>query len=120
MTEFSQDMTAIAGVLLAATSTIKAIVMCAKAFKTSVTINIDKNVWWRRLGRDGWVFIFQALVLLFTIFFCLFQLRQLSLMKSPLSTGDAADIALYLFMLFLGFYPPESMRPKFYSRTPAS
>lgn len=119
MSEFSQDMAAIAAVLLAATSTIKASLMCIKALKASVTINIDKNVWWRRLGFAGWYFILKVFGLGFGMLFGLYELRLLSLVKTPLTTGDAAQIVLYVFLLVLGFYPPASLEPKLLRRTPA-
>jgi hypothetical protein len=108
MTEFAQNMTAIAGVLLGAASVIKAATMCIKAFKRSVTINIDPSAWWRRIGWRGWLLMMRVAFLLFAMLFGLYQLRQLSFSTAPLTTGDAANLVLYTLFVVMGFYPPAS------------
>jgi hypothetical protein len=111
MTEFAQNMTAIAGVLLGAASVIKAATMCVKAFKRSVTINVDPSAW-RRIDWRGWLLVMRVGFLLFAMLFGLYQLRQLSFSTAPLTTGDAANLVLYTLFIVMGFYPPESFNQR--------
>ena len=107
MTEFAQDMTAIAAVLIGAAKMIEAITTCARPFKKSVTISSHPmQVWWRRIGWTGWGQIARLGLLMVMLFFGLFSLWKLSFATAPLTTGDAANLVLYTLFVVMGFYPP--------------
>jgi hypothetical protein len=113
MTEFAQNMTALAAVLVGAAKMIEAITTCIKPFQKSEAINSQApKVWWRRIGWEGWWLISRLVIVMAGLLYGMYQLMQLSRSSAPITTGDAANLAIYMLLIVLGFYPPASLDPK--------
>ncbi|WP_395737454.1 hypothetical protein [Prosthecobacter sp.] len=114
-------MTALAAVLMGAASLIKAVMTCVKALRKFDTPNTQhkSESWWRKVRWEGVFLIGRLLFMVFAMFWGLYELRQYSFVKTPLTTGDAANLIVSTLVIIMTYYTPAAFDLTKPTRTPA-